>query len=200
MNCVPITICYANPYQLAMDDAASLSRLYPVTAENQSSFPGKQVFSATTARIHGSVWFTDPHGNPTQAMQGVNVVARWIDPTTNLPSRQYVAVAVSGFLFTGNAGNPVTGFDDALGNPLAEWGTNSQTVEGFFDLAGLQPPNGSSAQYQLSVEAVDPKWSADVGPYSPGPVLPSGLTQPVTLTVMAGDDVSFIARIVRVAG
>ncbi|HSY93564.1 MAG TPA: hypothetical protein VK812_19550 [Candidatus Binatus sp.] len=191
LNCVPITICYANPYQLAMDDTASLSRLYPVTAENQSSFPGKQVFSTVTARIHGSVWFTDPHGNPTQAMQGVNVVARWIDPTTNLPSRQYAAAAVSGFLFTGNAGNPITGFDDALGNPLAEWGTNGQTLEGFFDLAGLQPPNGSSGQdqYQLSVEALDPKWSADVGPYSPGPVLPSGLAQPVTLTVTPGNDV-----------
>ena len=78
--CVPITLCYANPYRLAMDDAASLSRLYPVTTENVSSFPGKQIFSGVTARIHGSVWFTDTHGNPTQAMQGVNVVARWIDP------------------------------------------------------------------------------------------------------------------------
>jgi hypothetical protein len=189
LNCVPITICYANPYQLAMDDGASLSRLYPVTSQNQSSFPGKQVFSTTTARIHGSVWFTNAQGNTTQAMQGVNVVARWIDPTTNLPSRQYAATAVSGFLFTGDTGNPITGFDDALGDPLAEWGTNTQTMEGFYDLAGLQPPNGSSAQYQLSVEAVDPVWSADVGPYSPGPVVPSGIAQSITLTVTAGNDV-----------
>ena len=79
-NCVPITLCYPNPYQLAMDDVAALSRLYPVTAQNQSNFPGKQIFSAATARIHGSVWFTDSVGNRTQAMQGVNVVARWIDP------------------------------------------------------------------------------------------------------------------------
>ena len=189
LNCVPITICYANPYQLAMDDAASLSRLYPVTFQNQANFPGKQIFSAVTARIHGSVWFTDTQGNPTQAMQGVNVVARWIDPTTNLPSRQYAATAVSGFLFTGDSGNPITGFDDALGNPLADWGANSQTMEGFYDLAGLQPPNGSSAQYQLSVEALDPEWSAEVGSYSPGPVLPSGFSQPITLTVTAGNDV-----------
>ena len=53
--------------------------------------------------------------------------------------------SVSGFLFTGNAGNPITGFDDALGDPLAEWGSSGQSLEGFFDLAGLQPPNGSSA-------------------------------------------------------
>jgi len=186
--CVPITLCYANPYRLAMDDAASVSRLYPVTAENQVSFPGKQLFSTVTARIHGSVWFTDDHGNPTQAMQGVNVVARWIDPSTGLPSRQYAAAAVSGFLFTGDAGNPVTGFYDPLGDPLAEWGSNSQSLEGFFDLAGLEPPSGST-QYQLSVEPIDPTWSAEVGAYSPGPVAPSGSAQPIVVTVAPGNDV-----------
>lgn len=190
LNCVPITVCYANPpYQLAMDDAAAISRLYPVTAQNLSSFPGKQVFSAVTARIHGSVRFTDAHGNAAQAMEGVNVVARWINPATGLPSRRYAAAAVSGFLFTGNAGNPITGFNDALGHPLAEWGSSSQTLEGFFDLAGLQLPNGGSAQYQLSVEGLDPRWSANVGSYSPGPVAPSGLAQPIVVTVSAGNDV-----------
>jgi hypothetical protein len=186
--CVPITLCYANPYHLAMDDVASVSRLYPVTAENVSGFPGKQIFSAVTARIHGSVWFTDTRGNPTQAMQGVNVVARWIDIATGLPSRQYAAAAVSGFLFSGDAGNPVTGFDDALGDPLAEWGSNSPSLEGFFDLAGLEPPSGST-QYQLSVELLDPTWSVRVGPYSPGPVAPSGLAEPIVLTVAPGNDV-----------
>jgi len=186
--CVPITICYANPYRLAMDDTASVSRLYPVTTANQSSFSGKQLFSTLTARIHGSVWFTDMQGNPTQPMQGVNVVARWIDPSTGQPSRQYAAAAVSGFLFTGDAGNPVTGFYDSLGDPLAEWGSNSPSVEGFFDLAGLEPPGGST-QYQLSVEPLDPTWSAQVGPYSPGPVAPSGAAQPIVVTVAPGSDV-----------
>ncbi len=186
--CVPITACYPNPYQLSMDDAASISRLYPVTAQNQSSFPGKQIFSATTARIHGSVWFTDTHGNRTQAMQGVNVVARWIDPSTGLPSRKYAAASVSGFLFTGNAGNPITGFSDALGDPLGEWGSNNQSMEGFYDLAGLQLPNGGSAQYQLSVEALDPRWSTGVGPYTPGQVSPSGTAKTINVTVTAGSD------------
>ena len=187
-NCMPITLCYPNPYQLAMDDVAALSRLYPITAQNQSNFPGKQVLSAVSARIHGSVWFTDTHGNQTQAMQGVNVVARWIDPTTGLPSRRYAAASVSGFLFTGNAGNPITGFDDAQGDPFAEWGSGNQTVEGFFDLAGLQAPNGNSAQYQLSVEALNPEWSAEVGPYSSGPVSPSGLFSPIVVNVAPGND------------
>ncbi len=189
LNCVPITICYANPYQLAMDDTAAISRLYPVTAQNQASFPGSQIFSAVTARIHGSVWFTDTLGNPTQAMQGANVVARWIDPTTGLPSHRYTVSAVSGFLFTGDQGNPITGFDDALGDALTQWGSNDQSVEGFFDLAGLQPGNGTNVQYQLSIEALDPIWSAGVGPYSPGPVVPSGVDPPLTVTVNTGSDV-----------
>ena len=187
--CVPITKCYANPYQLALDDQAAVSRLYPVTSQNLSSFPGKQVFSSTTARIYGSVFFTDSSGDATQAMQGVNVVARWINPATGLPSGQYASSSVSGFLFTGDAGNPITGFDDPLGNPFSEWGSNNSTVEGFFDLGGLQIPSGSSAQYQLTVEAVDPLWSAGVGPYAPYQVAPSGVMQPITLTLTAGENV-----------
>jgi hypothetical protein len=188
VSCVPITTCYPNPYQLAMDDTAAISRLYPITAQNQSSFSGSQVFSAATARIHGSVWFTDSSGTSTQPMQGVNVVARWIDPSTGLPSRQYAASSVSGFLFTGNAGNPITGFNDALGDPFSEWGSGSTTLEGFFDLAGLELPNGGSGQYQLTVEPLDPTWSAGVGPYAPNLVTPSGASAPLTVTVAAGQD------------
>src|SRR5207245_2830048 len=72
-TCVPITLCYPSPFQLAMDDAAAISSLYPVTAQNQASFPGKQIFSAVTARIHGTVWFTNASGKSVQPMQGVNV-------------------------------------------------------------------------------------------------------------------------------
>jgi hypothetical protein len=188
-NCIPITLCYPNPYQPKMDDQASLSRLYPVTAANQSQFSGKQIFSASTVRIHGSVYFTDSSGQAAQAMQGVNVVARWIDPSTGLPSRQYAAASVSGFLFVGNAGNMVTGFNDSSGLPLNRYGSNDTSLEGFFDLAGLQIPNGgTSAQYQLTVEAIDPLWSTPVEPYGPWQVNPSGSIQPIVLNVTLGGD------------
>lgn len=188
-NCIPITLCYPNPYQPKMDDQASLSRLYPVTAANQSQSPGKQVSSASTVRIHGSVYFTDSSGQAAQAMQGANVVARWIDPSTGLPSRQYAAASVSGFLFVGDAGNMVTGFNDSSGLPLNRYGSNDTTLEGFFDLAGLQIPNGgTSAQYQLMVEAIDPLWSTPVEPYGPWQVNPSGSIQPIVLNVTLGGD------------
>ncbi len=189
-GCVPITLCYANPFQLSADDVAAVSRLYPVTPQNVAGFPGKQVLSSTTARIHGSVWFTDAHANRTQPMQGVNVVARWIDPHTGRPSRRYAASSVSGFLFTGNTGNPITGFADALGNSWFEWGSVDPTVEGFFDLGGLVLPEGGSTQYQVSVEGLDLQFSGGVGPYAPGPVTPSGTAAPITVTVSAGVDVA----------
>lgn len=61
-------------------------------------------------------------------------------------------------------------------------------LEGSFDLAGLQIPNGAtSAQYQLPVEAVDPLWSRNAGPYgSAGQVKPSGSFQPMIVTVKLG--------------
>src|ERR1700722_17614155 len=189
-GCVPITLCYPNPFQLAMDDMASLSRLYPVTAQNQSSFPGKQIFASATTAIHGSVWFTNPAGQPTQPMQGVNVVARWIDPGTGEPSRQYAASVVSGSLFTGNAGNPITGFYAPLGNPLSDWGSSNTTAEGFFDIAGLQIPNGATtAQYELSVESLDPLWSMGVQPYGPFQVALSGQAALTVVHVALGSDV-----------
>jgi len=176
-SCVPITVCYANPFQLTPDDIAALSRLYPASS------------SSTTARIHGSVYFVDHMGNKAQPMQGVNVVARWIDPSTNQPSRQYGVASVSGFLFTGNAGNPVTGLTNPQGNPYSDFGSTDPTLEGFFDLGGLPIPSGaSSAQYQLSVEALDPLWSSGAAPYDVSQVAPSGIFQPIVVTVSAGGD------------
>ena len=194
--CAPVANCYSNngavnPAQPKMDDQAAISRLYPVTAQNLTSFPGKKVLSQTTVRIHGSVYFTDQSGAAAQPMQGVNVVARWIDPSTNQPSGTAVASSISGFLFCGNAGNIITGSLDSTGENFNRFGSNDATLEGVFDLAGLQIPNGAtSAQFQLSVEAVDPLWSTHAGPYgSTSQVAPSGSWQPILLTVTLGDDV-----------
>jgi hypothetical protein len=182
-NCVPISLCYSNggrvnPYQPKQDDQAALARLYPAPS-----------FSASTARIHGSVYFADAGGQPDQPMQGVNVVARWIDPRTNQASRAYGAASVSGFLFSGNVGTTVTGFNDSTGQPLNRYGSNDPRLEGFFDLAGLQiPDGGTTAQYQLTVEPVDPFWSDTVCPYQPWQVRPSGSTPPIIVNVSLGAD------------
>jgi hypothetical protein len=180
-TCVPITVCYPNPYQLAADDMAALSRLYPLSTGPPSS----------TARIYGTVYFVDHSGAPGQPMEGVNVFARWIDPTTGQPNDQYGVSCVSGFLFTGNAGNPVTGWNDPAGNAYSEFGSSDQTLEGFFDLGGLPIPNGaSSAEYQLWVEPLNPLWSAGAGPYQPqvSPSPPPGTFEEMIVTVTAGGE------------
>jgi hypothetical protein len=176
-NCIPITLCFPNPYQPKIDDQAALSRLYPAGGGN-------------TARIHGSVFFTTSSGQAAQGMQGVNVIARWIDPHTGLPSHAISASSVSGFLFCGNAGNTVTGFNDSTGQPLNRFGSNDTTVEGFFDLGGLQiPGGGTSAQFQLTVENVDTFWSAGLEPYGPLQVGLSGQSLPIIANVSLGADV-----------
>ncbi len=188
-NCVPISICYPNADVPKMDDQAALSRLYPVTSQNIGNFSGKKLFSQNSVRIRGSIYFVGASGAAAQAMQGVNVVARWIDPASGQPSHAYSASAVSGFLFHGYAGNPVNGSDDDTGQAYNQFGADDAAWEGFYDLAGLQIPNGAnSAQYQLTVEAVDPLWSQAIKPYGPWQVQPSGAAQPITVTVSLGGD------------
>ncbi|HSZ64488.1 MAG TPA: Ig-like domain-containing protein [Terriglobales bacterium] len=171
--CVPIAACYPNPDTPAMDDMDSLARLYP------GSNP------QPTGRVYGSVYFTSESGNAIQPMQGVNVVARLM--VNGQPSRQYVATSVSGFSFCGNAGNIIDGYLDGNGLPCNIWGSSDPSLEGFFDLGQLTIPTGqTTAEYQLSVEGLDPNWSLGVISYAPNQVTPSGEFAPVVVTVTSG--------------
>jgi hypothetical protein len=179
INCVPITLCYPNPAVPKMDDVTALARLYPAAGGNPLA----------TGRIWGDVYFTNSGGSPEQQMQGVNVVARMIDSTGN-PSRQYVVTSVSGFEFVGNAGNIVTGYDAPNGLPFNRFGSDNASVEGFYDLGELTiPPGQNIAEYQISVEAIDPNWSWGVQPYGPTQVAPSGSFAPVVVTIQSGSNV-----------
>jgi hypothetical protein len=120
-------------------------------------------------------------------MQGVNVVARLM--VSDQPSRQYVVTSVSGFSFCGNAGNIIDGYLDGSGLPYNRWGSDDPSHEGFFDLGQLMIPNGNTiAEYQLSVEGLDPNWSMGVEPYAPTQVTPSGSFAPVVVTVSNGSN------------
>ena len=173
--CVPITVCYPNPDAPAMDDMDSLARLYP----GRNPQP--------TGRVYGSVYFTNASGNAAQPMQGVNVVARLM--VSGQPSRQYVATSVSGFSFCGNAGNIIDGYVDGNGIPYNVWGSSDTSVEGFFDLGQLMIPTGqTTAEYQLSIEGLDPNWSLGVESYAPNQVTPSGEFAPIIVTVSSGSN------------
>jgi hypothetical protein len=186
-NCVPISICYGGIFEgalgnnattPALDDVTALARLYPAPGGNPQA----------SGRIWGNVYFTDATGHAAQMMQGVNMVARLM--VSGAPSRQYVVTSVSGFEFVGNAGNIITGYLDPSGLPFNRFGSSDTSVEGFYDLGQLTIPTGQNiAQYQLSVEGLDPEWSWGVEPYGPTQVTPSGSFAPIVVTIQNGSNV-----------
>ena len=184
ISCVPITTCYGgifggalggNAITPALDDLVSFAFLYPAPSGNPQP----------TGGLWGNVYFTNSFDNAAQAMQGVNVVARLV--VNGNPSRQYVVSSVSGHTFVGNAGNIITGYVDADGIPFNRFGSSAAAVEGTYNFGQLPIPTGqTSAQYQLSVEAIDTHWSAGVGSYAPMQVAPSGVFAPVLVSVTSG--------------
>ncbi|MGB0123009.1 MAG: IPT/TIG domain-containing protein [Silvibacterium sp.] len=175
--------CMPNATTLRPDDIAALNRLYPVTASNLSSFPGKKITAANTLSVRGIITFRNGQG-----MQGVNVVLRPMVPGTDLPDVRYTVTAVSGVSFHGNAGNIITGLTDANGNVLARFGSDDTALEGFFDLSGIPiPPGETSDTWQLSFEPINSLYtgSDSVGPYTTGQVTPSGTLPAIALPGLA---------------
>jgi hypothetical protein len=176
--------CIPSPTQLRPDDIAALNRMYPVTAANISSFTQKKMITAAnTISVQGTIQFK--HG---QGMQGVNVVLRPMIPNTDLPDIRYTVTAVSGDAFVGNAGNIISGTTDAQGNALNRYGSNDPALEGFFDLSGVPLPAGqTTANYQLSFEAINPLYTGQVsvGPYTTSQVTPSGTMPTIELQQLA---------------
>ena len=182
--------CIPNPTVLRYDDIAAVNRIYPITADNLANFPDKELTAASTISIQGTISFRTGYG-----MQGVNVVARPLDANGN-PLEQYAVSFVSGDYFSGNHGNPVNGFNDASGNPLAMWGSNDAALEGYFDLSDIPlPPGLTSAAYQVTFEAIDPLYILEnsVGPYGQGQVAPSGTLNAITVPNLSAGSVQRLA-------
>jgi hypothetical protein len=174
--------CIPDPSVLHYDDIAALNRIYPITAQNLASFPGKELTAPNTVSIQGTVTFRTGYG-----MQGVNVVARPLDANGN-PLYQYTVSFVSGSYFNGNHGNRVTGFADSNGNLLTMWGSDDPAMQGYFDLSGIPlPPGVTTANYQVTFEAINPLYilTDSVGPYLDGQATPSGTLQAVSAPGMS---------------
>jgi hypothetical protein len=139
---------------------------------------------ANTVSIQGTITFRTGSG-----MQGVNVVARPLDASGN-PLNQYTVTFVSGAYFSGNHGNPVTGFTNSTGVHFTQWGSDDPALQGYFDLSGIPlPPGMTTASYQLTFESINPLYilTNAVGPYAAGQVTPSGTLQSINVhNVSAG--------------
>ena len=171
-------ICIPSPGTLRNDDIAALNRIYPITSSNLAAFPGKVLTAPNTVSISGTITFRAGSG-----MQGVNVVARPLDANGN-PMDQFAVTFVSGAYFSGDHGNVVTGWNDSNGVPLSQWGSSDLSLQGFFDLASMPlPPGSTSASYLLTFEAIDPLFinQEAVGPYIQGSPSLSGTLNPITV-------------------
>jgi len=135
---------------LAPDDLAWISKLYP----NSS-------YSANYGMISGFVFFSDG----ITPVQGVNVIARRVDdPTT--PENESLRIAfsvVSGFLFTGNPGQSITG-DNTSGS---SFGSRNPALIGYYEIP-VTP-----GTYTVQVENLD---AAFTGGSSVGPLDPPAVT------------------------
>jgi hypothetical protein len=169
---------------------ASLNEHEPVRDSAESAELSGQTNSLHQHRPHSRFSLFCEREWPTGTAHARRKRSSAIDPTGGQPSGASVATSVSGFLFRGNAGNPATGFTDSTGQRFDRFGSDDSTIEGFFDLAGLEIPNGAtSAQYQLTVEPVDPTWSQPLEPYGPWQVQPSGTAQPIIVNASLGGDI-----------
>lgn len=161
---------------IAMDDAAWISKLYPVSSPAPA---GKTSYSSTYGLLSGTVFFSD---GVTPA-QGVNIVAR----STNTPRRN-AGSAVSGYLFTGNPGQTATCQDPSNPTPQTcsnlgdSFGSRDPSLIGHFD---IPLPSGT---YTVSVESIYSGFVAGsgVGPLSPPIPAPGSYSSTVTVTVTAG--------------
>ncbi len=166
----PISFCQARldaglP-QLAPDDVAWISRLYP-----------SATYNTTYATIAGTIFFSDG----TSQAQDVNVIAREVDDA-NTPqdeSKRVAFSAVSGYRFTDNPGQTVTaqylpcntgqsgcptsGFldENSAGDQL---GSRDASLIGSYDIPVLAGSN-----YTVQVESIDNQFTggSSVGPIDP---------------------------------
>ncbi len=149
----------------ATDDIAGISALYPETVTDPAN--DKVPFATTTGRITGRIFFSD---DLTQA-QSFNVIARRVDnPLTTAVS------SVSGFLFTGDNGNPIVPYPGFSPSPN---GTRDQNFIGYYEIPGLPP-----GDYTIEVEAIDSSFTLTSGL---GPVGGLGIVFPMPSSACIGE-------------
>ena len=136
---------------LSPDDTAWISKLYPDTT-----------FASSYGTISGFILFSDGITH----VQGANVVARRVDDL-NTPadeSKRIAFSAVSGFEFTGNPGQSVSGTN----NNGSSFGSRNPALIGYYEIPA------TPGQYTLQVEGIDQSFDggSSVGPLNPPIFLP----------------------------
>lgn len=139
---------------VAPDDVAWISKLYPSAS-----------FATTYGTISGLILFSDGFTHA----QGVNVIARRVDDP-NTPQNESLTRAfsvVSGYLFTGNPGQSLTGTNTG-GDKT---GSRSPQLIGYYE---IPVPAGT---YTVEVESIYSAFTSGsgVGPLDPPVPMPGGI-------------------------
>lgn len=145
----PIAYCQARSDVglpiLSPDDKAWISKLYPGAS-----------FNTSYGTISGVILFSDGLSH----VQGVNVIARRVDDSSTPAneSRTIAVSVVSGYLFTWNPGQPVTGDNEG-----SSMGSRSPSKIGYYE---IPVPPGT---YTVEVESINQGFDegSSVGPLDP---------------------------------
>jgi hypothetical protein len=150
---------------LSDDDKAWISKFYPETANTP---PTKVPFATAYGMITGTIFFSDGASHA----QGVNVIARRVDDagTASVDESRTSAVSVvSGYRFTDNLGQNVTG-TNAPGSDLFPQGSATGTLLGLYEIPVLP------GDYTVEVEGLNGGFTggSGLGPLDPPYPLPGG--------------------------
>lgn len=158
---------------LSPDDMAWISMLYPQTANNPSA--GQVPFNSKYGIISGKVTF----GDGITALQDANLIAHDV----NQPQASQFSV-VSGYLFTGDFGQSVSGDNPGDGG----FGGHDPSLIGTFDIPVL------AGAYNLGAESINPGFAdgSSVGPLSFPIFVPANVSSHVSVSVSAGAHVTGI--------
>ncbi len=163
---------------LAPDDVAWISKLYP-----------NSTYASSFGTISGFIFFSDGITH----VQGLNVIARRVDdPSTPENESQRIASSVvSGFQFTGNPGQSITG-DNTGGSSL---GSRNPALIGYYEIP-VTP-----GTYTVQTENIDAAFTggSSVGPLDP-PALTYGAFEYWHLNESAFDDPSVKGSVIVQAG
>jgi hypothetical protein len=136
---------------LSQDDVAWISYLYPGA-----------IFNSSYGFIRGTIYFSDG----LTPVEGINVIARKVDDpnTPQDESKAFAVSVVSGFRFTGNPGQSVTGDN----NTGSSFGSRDPGLIGTYE---IPVPPGS---YTVQVEAIHSSFtgSSGLGPLDPPSPIP----------------------------
>ncbi len=162
--------CLPQPFTLRDDDKNGLRLLY-----------GVSMYATTDgASLQGALTFPDGTG-----MNGVNMVAtRQSNSGTYGTEPWETTSAVTGYRFRGNNGNPVVGTPTTF--PALQ-GTTYGPVKGAWLIANIPViPGLAWDNVFVKAQAMNPLYvgAYSIGPFTTGPVLPSGTPPTITFGVV----------------